>query len=116
MMVRRVEPKDDGVSSERAPWPAPGTPGREKLLARLADRAKFIRLETVRLAEIPGAGHYTGTFSAETLADAGVAAARFRRLGVPDEHVLLGPPAALYAHYQLDAAGVESVARQLLAR
>ena len=49
-------------------------------------------------------------------ADAGVAAARFRRLGVPDEHVLLGPPAALYAHYQLDAAGVESVARQLLAR
>ena len=102
MMVRRVEPKDDGVSSERAPWPAPGTPGREKLLARLA--------------EIPGAGHYTGTFSAETLADAGVAAARFRRLGVPDEHVLLGPPAALYAHYQLDAAGVESVARQLLAR
>ena len=45
-----------------------------------------------------------------------MAAARFRRLGVPDEHVLLGPPAALYAHYQLDAAGVESVARQLLAR
>jgi transketolase len=57
-----------------------------------------------------------GSAVAETLADAGVAAARFRRLGVPDEHVLLGPPAALYAHYQLDAAGVESVARQLLAR
>jgi hypothetical protein len=86
------------VSGEREPFPAPGRPERETLLARLADRAKFIRLETVRLA------------------DAGVAAARFRRLGVPDEHVLLGPPAALYAHYQLDAAGVETVARNLLAR
>lgn len=57
-----------------------------------------------------------GSAVAETLTDAGVAPAKFRRLGVPDEHVLLGPPAALYAHYQLDAAGVESVARQLLAR
>jgi transketolase len=46
--------------------------------------------------------------------DAGVAA-RFRRLGVPGVHVVLGPPAALYAHYQLDAAGIESAARQLLA-
>lgn len=56
-----------------------------------------------------------GSAVAETLADAGVAAPRFRRLGVPDEHVLLGPPAALYAHYQLDAAGVASVASHLLA-
>jgi transketolase len=56
-----------------------------------------------------------GSAVAETLADAGVAT-RLRRHGVPDEHVLLGPPAALYAHYQLDGAGVESVARALLAR
>jgi transketolase len=56
-----------------------------------------------------------GAAVAEALADAG-AATRFRRLGVPDEHVLLGPPAALYAHYQLDAPGVEAVARDLLAR
>jgi transketolase len=55
-----------------------------------------------------------GSAVAETLADAGQAPARFRRLGIPDEHVLLGPPAALYAHYQLDAAGVEAVARDLL--
>jgi transketolase len=55
-----------------------------------------------------------GSAVAETLADAGVAA-RLRRLGVPDVHVVLGPPAALYAHYQLDAAGIESAARQLLA-
>jgi len=35
----------------------------------LADRAKFIRLETVRLSRIAGAGHYSSTFScAELLA------------------------------------------------
>jgi hypothetical protein len=81
-MMVRVGAEGDEVSSERGRYPAHGSPEREKLLARLADRAKFIRLETVRLAEIPGAGHYTGT-----------------------DHP-----------YQLDAAGVESVARQLLAR
>ena len=41
-------------------------------------------------------------------------ASRFRRHGVPDEHVVLGPPAALYDHYRLDAAGVEAVARELI--
>jgi transketolase len=30
----------------------------------IADRARFIRLETVRLARIAGAGHYTSVFSA----------------------------------------------------
>ncbi len=55
-----------------------------------------------------------GSAVAETLADAGLAPA-FRRLGVPDVHVILGPPAALYAHYHLDAAGIESAARRLLA-
>jgi transketolase len=33
----------------------------------LADRAQFIRLETVRLTRIAGAGHYGGTFSAAEL-------------------------------------------------
>ena len=46
-----------GATTGRAPYPAAGRPERERLLARLADRARFIRLETVRLAEIPGAGH-----------------------------------------------------------
>jgi transketolase len=42
---------------------------RGELEARLADRARFLRLETVRLARIAGAGHYTSTFScAELLA------------------------------------------------
>lgn len=39
----------------------------------------------------------------------------FRRHGVPDEFALIGPPAGLYAHYRLDAAGVAEVARELLA-
>ena len=56
-----------------------------------------------------------GSAVAETLADAGVAA-KLGRHGVPDEHVLLGPPAALYAHYRLDAAGIAATARQLLGR
>src|SRR3546814_10443722 len=30
----------------------------------------------------------------------------FRRHGVPDKFVEVGPPAALYAHYRLDAAGI----------
>jgi transketolase len=39
----------------------------------------------------------------------------FRRAGVPDEHVVLGPPAALYAHYRLDAAGIVARVEELLA-
>ncbi|RAI00805.1 transketolase [Acuticoccus sediminis] len=40
----------------------------------------------------------------------------FKRHGVPDRFVEVGPPAALYAHYQLDAPGIAGVARELLAR
>ena len=42
-------------------------PERDTLIARLRDRAKFVRLETVRLTRIAGAGHYTATFSAAEL-------------------------------------------------
>jgi transketolase len=44
-----------------------GTREREQLIARLRDRAKFVRVETVRLTRIAGAGHYTATFSAAEL-------------------------------------------------
>jgi transketolase len=40
----------------------------------------------------------------------------FRKHGVPDEFVPVGPPAALYAHYRLDAVGIAAVAQELLAR
>jgi transketolase len=55
-----------------------------------------------------------GSAVAETLLEAGVTT-RFLRAGVPDEHVLLGPPAGLYAHYELDAAGVAARVRRFLA-
>jgi transketolase len=38
----------------------------------------------------------------------------FVRHGVPDEHVLIGPPAALYAHYRLDVPGIAAVAAETL--
>lgn len=38
----------------------------------------------------------------------------FRRHGILDQFSIIGPPAALYAHYRLDAAGITEVARELL--
>jgi transketolase len=64
--------------------PARGTPEREELIARLRDRAKFVRLETVRLTRIAGAGHYTGTFSAAELFAALYYAELRYRAGEPD--------------------------------
>jgi transketolase len=40
----------------------------------------------------------------------------FRRHGLYDEFAPVGPPAALYAHFKLDAAGIAEVARELLGR
>lgn len=51
---------------------------------------------------------------AEVLAEGG-AATPLRRHGIRDEYALIGPPTHLYAHYRLDADGVEAVARELLA-
>lgn len=41
--------------------------GRNVSEAYLADRARFVRTETVRLSRIAGAGHYSSTFSAAEL-------------------------------------------------
>ena len=40
---------------------------RRVQVERLSDRALFVRLETVRLSKIAGAGHYTSSFSAAEL-------------------------------------------------
>lgn len=56
-----------------------------------------------------------GTGVVELLMEAGLGNTRVRRHGVPDEHVPVGPPKALYAHYRLDAVGIAAVARELLA-
>lgn len=55
---------------------------RSELVDQLTDRARFVRLETLRLARIAGAGHYSSTFSAaELLAALYYAQLRYR----PDE-------------------------------
>jgi transketolase len=51
---------------------------------------------------------------AEVMAEEG-GGARLVRHGIKDEYSLIAPPTHLYRHYKLDAAGVESVARSLLA-
>lgn len=50
---------------------------------------------------------------AEVMATAGTPA-RLARHGVQDEYVLIGPPTHLYAHYGLDAEGIERFVRQAL--
>lgn len=53
-----------------------------------------------------------GSAVAELLAGKGHV--RFRRHGIPDEFAPVGPPAALYAHYRLDAPGIAGVAGELI--
>lgn len=55
-----------------------------------------------------------GTAVLECLFAAGQTGIRFKKHGVPDEHVPIGPPAALYAHYQLDCAGITAQVKELL--
>jgi transketolase len=49
------------------PLPPRGTAERAQLIDLLTAKAKLVRRETVRLTQIAGAGHYTGTFSAAEL-------------------------------------------------
>lgn len=51
---------------------------------------------------------------AEVMAEEG-GGARLVRHGIKDEYSLIAPPTHLYRHYRLDAAGIEDVARALLA-
>ncbi|WP_420991561.1 transketolase family protein [Cupriavidus sp. 30B13] len=51
---------------------------------------------------------------AEVLADVG-AGVRLVRHGILDEYSLIAPPTHLYAHYKLDADGIEQLARQAMA-
>jgi transketolase len=53
---------------------------------------------------------------AEALVRNGLAGVRMARIGMPpDEYSLIGPPTHLYRHYGMDAAGIETKARELLA-
>ncbi|MGP3991957.1 transketolase family protein [Streptomyces sp. 3N207] len=50
---------------------------------------------------------------AEVLTEHGIPA-RLHRHGIRDQYSLIGPPTRLYAHYRLDAAGIEAEAREAL--
>ena len=56
-----------------------------------------------------------GSAVAEVLADEGCGI-RLVRHGIYDEYSLIAPPTHLYAHYRLDAAGIEAVAKEALTR
>ncbi|TDS78191.1 transketolase C-terminal domain-containing protein [Comamonas sp. JUb58] len=56
-----------------------------------------------------------GAAVAEVLADEGLGV-RLVRHGIQDEYSLIAPPTTLYAHYQLDGAGIAEVARSQLER
>lgn len=79
--------------------------------AVLAAAARSPRILTVEEHNILGG---LGGAIAEVLAEA-VTGARLIRHGIFDEYSLIAPPTHLYAHYRLDAAGIEAVAREALA-
>lgn len=54
-----------------------------------------------------------GSAVAEVLAEEG-SPCRLRRHGIRDEFALIAPPAHLYAHYELDEAGIEAVVRRVI--
>lgn len=56
-----------------------------------------------------------GSAVAEVLADEGCGV-RLVRHGIHDTYALIAPPTHLYAHYKLDAAGIEEVALAAMAR
>lgn len=100
------------------------------LLAQSGIRARVVDLHTIRpidIAEIRAAAEETGAILtveehnitgglgsavAEVLVDC--ARIPFARHGVPDEFAPIGPPAALYAHYGLDADGIARRAEALI--
>jgi transketolase len=81
---------------------------REAVLAA-AGRSKA--LMTVEEHNVLGG---LGGAVAEVLADEG-GGPKLRRHGILDTYSLIAPPTHLYQHYRLDAAGIEAVAREVMA-
>ena len=102
------------------------------LLAEDGIEARVLDMHTVKpldIAALEAAARETGAIltveEANIVGGLGGAAAEalvdlpripFRRHGVPDEFAPVGPPAALYTHYRLDAAGIAAIARETLKR
>ncbi|MFL0175818.1 transketolase family protein [Mycobacterium sp. SMC-18] len=102
------------------------------ILADEGIRTRVVDMHTVApldIDEVLAAAHETGAILtveehnvtnglgsavAEALFLNGAPTVPFAKHGVPDEYIPVGPPAALYAKYRLDAPGVAAVARELL--
>ena len=78
-------------------------------ILRAASRSK--RMMTVEEHNVLGG---LGSAVAEVLADEGTGV-KLLRHGIYDEYSLIAPPLHLYAHYKLDAAGIEEMAMRALA-
>jgi transketolase len=78
-------------------------------ILRAATRSK--RMMTVEEHNVLGG---LGSAVAEVLADEGIGI-KLLRHGIYDEYSLIAPPLHLYAHYKLDAAGIEEMALRALA-
>lgn len=78
--------------------------------AVLAAAARSRVLMTVEEHNVLGG---LGGAVAEVLAEQG-GGPRLVRHGIRDEYSLIAPPTHLYAHYRLDAAGIEAVAREAI--
>lgn len=78
-------------------------------ILRAAARSK--RMMTVEEHNVLGG---LGSAVAEVLSDEGVAV-KLLRHGIYDEYSLIAPPLHLYAHYKLDAAGIEEMVLKALA-
>jgi transketolase len=77
-------------------------------ILRAAERSR--KIMTVEEHNVLGG---LGAAVAEVLADEG-AGVKLKRHGIYDEYSLIAPPTHLYAHYKLDAAGIQSVAEEFL--
>ncbi len=77
-----------------------------------ADRSRTRKLMTVEEHNVLGG---LGAAVAEVLTDEGKGV-KLKRHGIYDEYSLIAPPTHLYAHYKLDAAGIEEVALAAMAR
>jgi transketolase len=99
---------EDGIQARVVDMHTVDPLDRDEILAAAEETGAILSVEEHNIAG------GLGSAVAETLADAG-AGVRFRRHGVPNEHVVIGPPTALYNRYRLDAPGVGAVARELIA-
>ena len=97
---------DDGIAARVVDMHTVSHIDRAEVMAAATDTGRIMSVEEHNVTG--GLGSAIG----EVLLEADRVA--FLKHGVPDRYVEVGPPAALYAHYKLDAAGIADTARRFL--